>query len=511
MTPTGEGIFTYYAEATTPDGCVSERSPISFRVKRCLTDLAVIKKVVDAPDAQSAPSYLLGQTISYSIEAQNIGTAKATSVKVDDVLPAGATYVSSTPSGEYNSTTGVWTIGDLTAGSTKALLIQVTFNRTGNVVNTAKISGDNEDPTKLGNNTSTVTTPVIDIADLSLTKVVDKSVVNVGDIVEYTITVLNSGPNTATNVEVKDVLPAGLTFVSSSTLTNSSGTLTGTVAGLAKGASTAFKFKATVAAAGQIKNVAEVSKSDQKDPDSTPGNASTNPDEDDDDSVDINSTKACDVTPPVADCKRKEICIGESTLITATGCTDGTVIWSNGQTGTSITVSPKVNSSYTAYCKKSEDCKSDPSNEVRVTVITISAPLLSASPSKVCAGESVTLTASGCDGVIEWQTSPVQTTPTITVKPLTSNTYTAVCKQFGCVSPVGSVDVIVTPKPKAPEVLCEKEELCPGEDMTLTAINCNGQVKWSTGQETTTIVVKPTVTTPYTVTCTVNGCTSDPS
>ncbi|MDZ7899671.1 MAG: SdrD B-like domain-containing protein [Arcicella sp.] len=511
VTPNAEGIFTYFAEATTADGCVSERSPISFRVKRCLTDLAVIKKVVDAPDAQSAPSYLLGQTISYSIEAQNIGTAKATDVKVDDILPAGATYVSSTPSGEYSNTTGVWTIGDLTAGSTKALLIQVTFNRTGSVVNTAKISGTNEDPTKLGNNTSTVTTPVIDIADLSLTKVVSKSAVNVGEDVDYTITVLNSGPNTATNVEVRDILPAGLTFVSSATMTNASGTLAGTVASLAKGASTTFKFTAKVTAAGAIKNVAEVSKSDQKDPDSTPGNVSTNPNEDDDDSADINSTKACDVIAPVADCKRKEICIGESTLITATGCTDGTVVWSTGATGTSITVSPRTNATYTAYCKKSEDCKSDPSNEVRVTVITLSAPLLSASPSKICAGESVTLTARGCDGVIEWQTSPVQTTPSITVTPLTSNTYSAVCKQFGCVSPAGSVDVIVTPKPKAPEVLCEKEELCPGEDMTLTAINCNGQVKWSTGQETTTIVVKPTITTSYTVTCTVNGCTSDPS
>ncbi len=511
VTPNAEGIFTYYAEATTPDGCVSERSPISFRVKRCLTDLAVIKKVVDAPDVQSAPSYLLGQTVSYSIEAQNIGTAKATDVKVDDILPAGATYVSSTPSGEYNNGTGVWTIGDLTAGSTKALLIQVTFNKVGNVVNTAKISGTNEDPTKLGNNTSTVTTPVIDIADLSLTKVVDKSVVNVGDIVEYTITVLNSGPNTATNVEVKDKLPAGLTFVSSLTLTNSSGTLIGTVASLAKGASTSFKFKATVTAAGLIKNLAEVSKSDQKDPDSTPGNASTTPTEDDDDSVDINSTQKCDVTPPVADCKRIQICVGESTLITATGCVGGTITWSNGETGASITVSPKANATYTAYCKKSDDCKSDPSNEVKITVVTVSAPLLSASPSKICAGESVTLTASGCGGVIEWQTSPVSNLPSITVSPLVSNTYTAVCKLNGCVSPAGSVDVIVTPKPKAPEVLCEKEELCPGEDMTLTAINCSGQVKWSTGQETTTILVKPTVTTSYTVTCTINGCTSDPS
>lgn len=510
VTPITEGIFTYYSESTTSGGCVSERSPISFRVKKCLTDLTVIKKVSNLPDAQSAPSFLLGQKIIYSIEVQNIGTANATEVKVDDILPAGVTYVSSTPSG-YNNGTGVWTIGNLTKGSNTVLLIEGTLNKIGSIINTAVVSGTNEDPTKLGNNTSTVTIPVIEIADLSLTKVVDNTVVNVGSIVEYTITVFNAGPNAATNVEIKDKLPASLTFVSSSNLTNSSGTLIGTVASLAKGASASFKFKATVSTAGLIKNVAEVSKSDQKDPDSTPSNALTMPTEDDDDSVDINSTQVCNVTPPVADCKRKEICIGENSLITATGCADGTIIWSNGQTGTSITISPKVDAIYTAYCKKSGDCKSDPSNPVKVTVITISAPLLSASSSKICVGESVTLTAKGCDGVIEWQTSPVQTTPSISVSPLVSNTYTAVCKQFGCVSPAGSVDVIVTPKPKAPEVLCEKEELCPGEDMTITAINCNGQVKWSTGQETTTILVKPAVTTSYTVTCTINGCTSDPS
>ncbi|MEY4540854.1 MAG: hypothetical protein RLZZ306_2611, partial [Bacteroidota bacterium] len=140
VTPTSEGTFTYYAEATTPEGCVSERSSISFVVKKCLTDLAVIKKAY-TPDAITTPDYLLGQTATYSIEAQNIGDANATDVKVDDILPAGATYVSSTPTGEYNSTTGVWTIGSLTKGSNKSLLIQVTLGQKGSVVNTATISG----------------------------------------------------------------------------------------------------------------------------------------------------------------------------------------------------------------------------------------------------------------------------------------------------------------------------------------------------------------------------------
>jgi uncharacterized repeat protein (TIGR01451 family)/gliding motility-associated-like protein len=510
VTPTSEGTFTYYAEATTPEGCVSERSSISFIVKKCLTDLVVIKKVY-TPDVITTPNYLLGQTATYSIEAQNIGTANALDVKVDDILPAGATYVSSTPTGEYNSTTGVWTIGSLTKGSTKALLIQVTLNKIGSIVNTAEISGTNEDPTKKDNNKSTVTINVVDIADLSLTKTVSKSVVNVGDEVEYTITVLNAGPNTATNVEVKDKLPVGLTYVSSSTLTESAGVLTGSVASIAKGASAVFTFKAKVIADGKITNLAEVSKSDQKDPDSTPGNASTKH-EDDDDSVDINSTLVCNLEKPViaCGCTQKTICLGGSITLTATGCVGSEFVWSNGGSTSSITVSPKTNQNYTVYCKK-DNCKSEQSNSVEVKVIVVDAPLASASPSKICAGESTTLTATGCAGVVEWQTSPVQTGPSITVSPTVSQTYKVVCKEYDCVSPAATVDVIVTPKPKAPEILCAKGEICPGETITMTAINCNGQVKWSTGQETTTITVFPTITTTYTATCSVNGCTSDAS
>ena len=526
VSPTVEGTYTYYAEATTPDGCVSERSSISFAVKKCLTDLTVIKKIY-TPDGITTPDYLLGQTATYSIEAQNIGIANATDVKVDDILPVGAKYVSSTPTGEYNSITGVWTIGSLTKGSTKTLLIQVILNKIGIVVNTAEISGTNEDltkkddnktveslgtnayPTNKDNNKSTVTIKVVDIADLSLIKTVSKTIANIGDEVEYTITVLNSGPNTATNVEVKDKLPVGLTYVSSSTLTESAGTLTGIVASIAKGATAVFTFKAKVNKEGKIINLAEVTKSDQKDPDSTPGNASIKH-EDDDDSIEINSTSSCNIEKPTiaCGCTLKTVCLGGEVTLTASGCVGSAeYVWSNGASTSSITVSPKTNQTYVVYCKK-DNCKSESSNAVEIKVIVVDSPLLSASPSKICAGESTTLTASGCSGVVEWQTSPKQTGPQIIVKPTVSETYKAVCKEYDCVSSLASVDVIVVPKPNPPLLVCQKGEICPSETISITAMNCNGQVKWSTGQETTTITVFPISTTSYTATCSMNGCTS---
>jgi len=62
-------------------------------------------------------------------------------------------------------------------------------------------------------------------ADMSITKTGSPSSVIVGDNITYTITVRNSGPNSATNVTVTDALPAGVTYVSA---TPSQGTCSGT-------------------------------------------------------------------------------------------------------------------------------------------------------------------------------------------------------------------------------------------------------------------------------------------
>jgi len=55
---------------------------------------------------------------------------------------------------------------------------------------------------------------VVDQADLSISKVDSPDPVVAGNILTYTVTVFNAGPNTAQTVVVTDTLPAGVVFLS---------------------------------------------------------------------------------------------------------------------------------------------------------------------------------------------------------------------------------------------------------------------------------------------------------
>lgn len=120
------------------------------------------------------------------------------------------------------------------------------------------------------------------MAALSLTKTVDVASPGIGQIVTFTLTLMNGGPDTATNVAVADVLPAGLSFVDATASAGTGYTAnTGvwTIASLANGSSVTLAIRATVDTVGVHTNTAEVIQSDQFDPDSTPDNR--DPGEDD--------------------------------------------------------------------------------------------------------------------------------------------------------------------------------------------------------------------------------------
>lgn len=89
--------------------------------------------------------------------------------------------------------------------------------------------------------------PTCNPADLSITKVGSPDPVTAGSQLDYTITVTNNGPSTATNVVVSDTLPAGVVFLSSS-IPCSGSPLTCNLGTLANGASTTFTVQVRVPA-----------------------------------------------------------------------------------------------------------------------------------------------------------------------------------------------------------------------------------------------------------------------
>jgi len=202
------------ATSTTPDPNPDNNTDTST-VTPLQADLAVYKVVSD-----SAPN--VGDTIVFAIGVANYGPDTATNVVVNDLLPAGVTYVSHSiqdaPVGStYVPGTGVWTIGTVTTNDFPILQVVATVNAPASgippaVTNTATVNGHEYDPDP-SNNTDTATeTP--QYADLAVDKVVSDARPNVGDTITFTITLTNLGRDTATSVTVLDQLPAGLQFVS---------------------------------------------------------------------------------------------------------------------------------------------------------------------------------------------------------------------------------------------------------------------------------------------------------
>jgi uncharacterized repeat protein (TIGR01451 family) len=158
----------------------------------------------------------------------------------------------------------------------------------------------------------------IDTIDLHLTKKVDVKSVKLGDVVTYTIKVWNESNKNATGVEVTDQLPAGVQYVSSvasrGSYISSTGVWTiGNIAAAsapANGDTVTLTIKVKVIGEGVTFNTAEISRADQKDKDSTPGNG-----KDGEDDID----RAC-ITVPF------KLCLGQGVQATLPSIYSG-IIW----------------------------------------------------------------------------------------------------------------------------------------------------------------------------------------
>ena len=236
-------------------------------------DLEVDKQVSD-------PTPNVGDVLTYTITVTNNGKDNAENVQLTDTLPSltGLSIVGTpvTSVGTFDPISGIWDIGTIYLGSPATLLVQaeVLAPATGNPLpqtNTATITSVTQyDPDPTNDFDTATETP--QYADLRVVKNVNAPAPNVGDNVVFQIIVENLGANQATNVNIYDALPAGLSFVSASSTDYDPGTGIWNVGTVDVGTSNtkALQITATVAASGSFTNEAEISTSnppDQFDPD----------------------------------------------------------------------------------------------------------------------------------------------------------------------------------------------------------------------------------------------------
>ena len=169
-----------------------------------LVDLIVNKEVNNAN-----PNY--HEYVKWTITISNKGPNDATGVTVKDILPDGIIYVSDSGEGRFNGNT--WNVGNLSSGDVKSLDIICYVNKTGHFVNVAIASGNENDSNETNNQDSNeiIVKPA---ADLSITKESSKLNYNVGDMVDFIVTIKNNGPDAANNIVVKDIADSLLDIVS---------------------------------------------------------------------------------------------------------------------------------------------------------------------------------------------------------------------------------------------------------------------------------------------------------
>jgi phosphohistidine swiveling domain-containing protein len=180
------------------------------------------------------------------------------------------------------------------------------------------------------------------------------------------------------------------------------------------------------------------------------------------------------------------------------------IIWSNGATTQSITVSQS--GSYTAQ-SSSNGCLSPVSNLITVSVNSVpSIPLISSSgPTTFCGGGNVTLTSSNNSNNL-WSTN--SNSQSIVVSNAGSYSVT-VTNASGCSSTSQPVTVTVNPIPNAPIISSDgPTTFCSGNSVNLSSNTPNGNI-WSTSNSSQTINVISAGS--YSATVTENGCTSPSS
>ncbi len=242
-TSVSDGIFTNSASASgaeTDPEANNDTSTADVEVET-QADLSIVKTSNDL-------TFTPGTTESYSVIVANAGPSDAQNVVVTDLLPTGLSFNAALSSAQCSLGVSC-VLPTLGANQSITLTIAVDVDPaiTTTITNKIRVASDTIDPDS-SNDTDDDPTPVVPEADLAVAKSAAATVV-AGNNLIYTINLTNSGPSYAHNVEIADLLPSDVTFVSASAgCTEAGGTVTCSETSVANGASIDYTITVSVPA-----------------------------------------------------------------------------------------------------------------------------------------------------------------------------------------------------------------------------------------------------------------------
>ncbi len=140
---------------------------------------------------------------------------------------------------------------------------------------------------------------------------------------------------------------------------------------------------------------------------------------------------------------------------------------------------------------------------------TPDAPPLTASASLICPGDQVTLTTHTDKATPIWPDG--STGQTWVVQPQQTTTYHLQSRYANCTSSPSARVTLQTEKPEKPVVTTDRESICAGQSVRLTAMGCLGMVRWSDGGTGLVHAVTPYSNHTYKAVCQIGTCGSDSS
>jgi len=214
---------------------------------------------------------------TYTITVSDLGLSNANGVTATAPLPPGVQFVSATSSQGKAPTDqgGVVSagLGPIAAGSSANVTLVVKPTAVGSISLAASVAGNEFDP-NLANNQTSVSASVLPSANLVVSLVPQYQTVLTGQVLSFTATLVNTGPNPATNVVLSLPLSSDFVFDSSASSQGTTGRDAGAVVAqlgsLNPGANATVSVVVTTPVPGTITQSATATETeDQLDPESS--------------------------------------------------------------------------------------------------------------------------------------------------------------------------------------------------------------------------------------------------